>query len=49
MGNFGEVSNLAVGEFGIDHQVKNSPIEVKVRTPMTKRLQIAKFELHQHQ
>ena len=38
-----------ISEFGIDHQVENSPIELNARTPMVVRIQIAKFRLHQYQ
>ena len=42
-GNFGEVFNLAIGEFGIDRQIKYSPIELNACTPMAVSIQIAKF------
>ena len=34
------------GEFGIDRQTKNTPIEPKAYVPMMVRLQIAKFKLN---
>ena len=37
------------GEFGIDCQSKNLPIELNARVPMVVSIQIAKFKLHQHQ
>ena len=47
-GNFGKVFNLAIGEFGIDRQIKYSPIELNACTPMAVSIQIAKFKLRQY-
>ena len=43
-----EVLIWRFGEFGIDRQIKNLPIEVKACTPMVASIQIAKFKLHQY-
>ena len=47
-GNFGKVFKQ-FGEFGIDSQIKNLPIELNAWPPTVVGIQITEFKLHQYQ